>query len=76
MRLGTLAENAIVVIGLFFFGVIGGFVLQMFLEPSFSISEWTEQAVADARMRTIVFGVVGGYVMGIVAGIAVKEEEE
>jgi len=76
MKLRTLAENTIVVIGLFFFGVIGGFLLQLFLEPSFSISEWTEQAVADARIRTIVFGVVGGYVMGIVAGIALKEEEE
>ena len=76
MKLRTLAENAIVVIGLFFFGVIGGFVLLMFLEPSFSVSEWTEYAVGEARMRTVVFGVVAGYAMGIIAGIALKEEEE
>jgi RsiW-degrading membrane proteinase PrsW (M82 family) len=76
MRLRTLAENVVVVVGLFFFGLIGGFLLQMLLEPSFSVSEWTEQAVADARLRTIVFGVVGGYVMGVIAGIALKEEEE
>lgn len=71
----VLAENLVVVFGLFGFGIILSLLIQLFIGPSFPISEESPDPFADATWKGIIFGCIGGYVMGVIAGIAIKEEE-
>ncbi len=76
MKPRTLAENVVVVAGLLGFGIIGGLVLSLFLNQWWPVQGVDDEAISAAGVRGVVFGAIGGYVMGIVAGFALKEEEE